>query len=145
MLKVQGKQSQQEGAALITAIFTLLIATVIGIAVYYAAIISFTVAVNERNNTEAFYLADAGVNHAIALIEKAQKSHYSAILKAGNNTPNTGDELSVPPVSGLWTTTESIPAGNSTSGGVTNFGAGGPGRYWIAVKNDTATGETPTT
>lgn len=145
MPKIKAKQSNQEGAALITAIFTILIATVIGIALYYSAIISFTIAVNERNNVEAFYLADAGINHAVALIGKAQKSQYSAILIKGDATPNTGDELSVPPASGLWTSSESIPAGNATSGGVTNFGAGGSGRYWVAVKNDTATGETATT
>lgn len=145
MLKVRENQSQQKGAALVTAIFTLLIATVIGIAVYYAAIISFTIAVNERNNVEAFYLADAGVNHAIALIEKAQKSQYSSILKAGDTTPNNGDELSVPPSTGLWTSAQSIPAGNANSGGVTNFGAGGTGRYWVTVKNDAAVGELPST
>lgn len=146
MLKIEVKQSKEEGAALVTAIFTILIATVIGIAVYYSAIISFTVSVNERNNTEAFYLADAGVNHAVALIKKVPKDQYSAVLTAGaNSTPDSGDELSVSPISGLWTTAESIPAGNATGGGVTNFGAGGQGRYWVAVKNDTAAGETPTT
>jgi Tfp pilus assembly protein PilX len=144
MLKVRVKKSQQEGVALVTAIFALLIATVIGIAVYYTAIISFTIAVNERNNTEAFYIADAGVNHAVALIGKAQKTQYSAILKAGDATPNTGDELSVAPLSGLWTSAQSIPAGNVNSGGVVNFGAGGGGRYWVAVKNDSAVGETAT-
>lgn len=141
------KQSkQQAGAALITAIFAILIGTIIGIALYYASMISFTIAINDRDNTEALYLADAGVNHAVALIEKVEKSQFSSILTAGaNSLPNTGDELSVAPVMGLWTTTESIPSGNSTSGGVVNFGANGAGRYWVAVKNDTATGETPVT
>ena len=139
------RQESEKGAALITAIFSLLIATVISVALYYSAMISFTVAINDRDNTEAFYLADAGINHAVALINKASKDKYSAILTAGaNSSPNSGDELSVPPVAGLWTTAQSIPAGNSTSGGVTNFGAGGQGRYFVSVRNDTATGETPT-
>ena len=136
---------KENGAALVTAIFAILLATLIGTALHYMATISLTVSVNERDNTEAFYIAEAGIDHASALIGKVEKSKYSLILKAGANpAPNTGDELSVPPVSGLWSSSESIPAGNSTSGGVTNFGSGGAGRYWVSVKNDTATGETPT-
>jgi Tfp pilus assembly protein PilX len=144
--KQKRTSKSQEGMALISAIFVILITTVIGFALYYSAIISFTIAVNDRDNTEAFYIADAGINHAIALINKVPKSQYSAILTAGaNSAPDTGDELSVPPSSGLWTTSESIPAGSATSGGVTSFGAGGGGRYWVSVRNDTATGETATT
>ncbi|MEO6588243.1 MAG: pilus assembly PilX N-terminal domain-containing protein, partial [Pyrinomonadaceae bacterium] len=146
-LKKSGKVSKnQEGIALITAIFSILLATVIGFALYYSSTIAFIIAANDRDNTEAFYIADAGINHATALLGKVPRSQYSAVLKAGaNSTPDTGDELSVPPSSGLWATSESIPAGNASGGGVTNFGAGGVGRYWVAVKNDTATGETPTT
>jgi hypothetical protein len=44
----------------------------------------------------------------------------------------------------LWSTAESIPPGNISGGGVTNFGAGGGGRYWVTVQNDAAPGETPT-
>lgn len=36
-----------------------------------------------------------------------------------------------------------IPAGSNASGGVTTFGAGNTGRYWVSVANDTAPGETP--
>lgn len=141
------KQSNQEsGAALITAIFAILIGTVIGIALYYSSMISFTIAINDRDNTEALYVADAGVNHAVALIEKVQKSQYTNILTAGADPlPNTGDELSVAPIMGLWTTAEGIPSGNDDDGGVVNFGANGAGRYWVTVKNDAATGETPVT
>lgn len=136
---------KENGAALVTAIFAILLATLIGTALHYMATISLTVSVNERDNTEAFYIAEAGIEHASALIGKVEKSKYSLILKAGANpAPNTGDELSVPPVSGLWTSSESISAGNNTSGGVTNFGSSGAGRYWVSVKNDTATGETST-
>ena len=140
------KPSENErGAALVTAIFAILLATLIGTALHYMAIISLTVAVNDRDNVEAFYIADAGINHAITLINKVDKSKFSLILKAGTNPlPNTGDELSVPPISDLWTASESIPSGNRTSGGFTSFGAGGKGRYWVSVRNDTAAGESPT-
>lgn len=131
------------GAALVTAIFAILLATLIGTALHYIAKISMTVAVNERDNTEAFYIAEAGINHAVSLIKKVPKSTYNAVLTAGANAqPNTGDELSVPPTSGLWTSADSIPSGSATGGGVTGFGSGGSGRYWVSVKNDTGTGET---
>jgi hypothetical protein len=135
---------KENGAALVTAIFAILLVTLIGTALHYMASISLTVAVNERDNTEAFYIAEAGVEHAFELISKVEKSKYSLILKAGANPqPNTGDELSVPPASGLWVSSESIPPGNQSGGGITNFGSGGFGRYWVSIKNDTATGETP--
>ncbi len=138
--------ASQRGAALITAIFAILLGTLLGVALHYLALSSLTVAVNDRDNTEALYLADAGIAHATALIGRVNKSQYSTVLSRGANpAPNTGDELSVPPSTGLWTTSESIPAGNASGGGVTNFGAGGGGRYWVAVGNDTATGETSTT
>ncbi|HEX8736118.1 MAG TPA: pilus assembly PilX N-terminal domain-containing protein [Pyrinomonadaceae bacterium] len=144
--KRRRQSNRQAGAALITAIFAILIGTVIGIALFYSSMISFTIAVNDRDNTEALYLADAGVNHATALIEKVEKSQYTNILTAGANPlPNTGDELSVAPIMGLWTTAESIPPGNAGGGGVVNFGANGTGRYWVTVKNDAAAGETPVT
>jgi len=136
----------EEGIALITAIFSILLATVIGFALYYSSAIAFTIAINDRDNTEAFYVADAGINHAFALLKKVPQAQFSAVLKAGANpAPDTGDELSVPPSSGLWATAESIPAGNVDSGGMANFGAGGIGRYWVSVRNDTEAGETSTT
>ncbi len=71
MLKKTGKVSKnQEGIALITAIFSILLATVIGFALYYSSAIAFTIAANDRDNTEAFYIADAGINHATALLNK---------------------------------------------------------------------------
>jgi len=144
--KTKHTSKSQEGMALISAIFVILIATVIGFALYYSAMVSFTIAVNERDNTEAFYIADAGINHAVSLLKKVPKAQYSAVLLAGADpAPNTGDELSIPPSSGLWSTTQSIPAGSLNGGGVTGFGAANSGRYWVSVKNDTALGETSTT
>jgi Tfp pilus assembly protein PilX len=140
------KQKNQKGAALVTAIFAIMLATLIGFALHYSAVVSQAVAINDRDNTEALYLADAGIAHAIAIIKKTPSADYSKILVAGSNaTPGTGDELSVPATADLWATALGIPAGNKTSGGVTGIGAGGSGRYWVSVKNDTAAGETPTT
>lgn len=130
--------------ALVVAVFAILLATVIGVALYHSSTIGFTITLNERDNTEAFYLAEAGYNHAFTLLSKVRSNHFNAILTAGDGIPGTGDELSVPPSSGLWTTAGNIPPGNKTGGGVTNFGANGAGRYWVSIRNDTAAGETPT-
>jgi Tfp pilus assembly protein PilX len=117
-------KSNEQGAALITAIFAILLATLIGFALHYSAAVSQSIAINDRDNTEALYLADAGITHAIALISIVPSADFSKILIAGANTaPGTGDELSVPPTAELWSTAGSIPAGNKTSGGVTSFGA----------------------
>lgn len=145
-VQTKKRHSDEQGAALVIAIFSILIATLIGFALHYSAYVSQAIAINDRDNTEAFYLADAGIEHAIVLIKKVPSEDFSKILVAGTNTtPGTGDELSVPPTVGLWTTAAGIPAGSKTSGGMTGFGAGGAGRYWVTVKNDTATGETSTT
>ena len=140
------KYKGEKGAALVTALLVILLTTLLGIAIHYMATTSFTISINERNNTEAFYIADAGIAHATALIAKVPGSKYSAVLQSGGNSaPDTGDELSIPPVTGLWSESESIPAGNFDSGGITGFGANGEGRYFVSVRNDTAPGETPTT
>jgi hypothetical protein len=109
--KVEKIDVSQQGMALVSAIFVILIATVIGFALYHSSMISFTIAVNDRDNTEALYIADAGINHATALMNKVPKSLYSAVLKAGAKpAPDSGDELSVPPSSELWGIAESISA-----------------------------------
>jgi hypothetical protein len=144
MKQVQPKQiSKETGAALLTAIFAILLGTLLSVALYYFAVSALSTAANDRDNTEALYLADAGITHAVALVSKTKKSQYSLLLRNGANpAPDTGDELSAPPESGTWSAQESIPAGSTTAGGVTNFGSG---RYWVRIKNDTATGETATT
>ncbi len=138
------QRTGETGAALVTAIFVLLLITLLGVLIYRISVISYAISLNERNNTEAFYAADAGISHAMELIAKVPGSKYSLILQAGANPlPGTGDELSVPTLPGLWPAADSIYAGDNTSGGVTGFGAGGQGRYWVSVRNDTAPGETP--
>ncbi|MDQ3801467.1 MAG: pilus assembly PilX N-terminal domain-containing protein [Acidobacteriota bacterium] len=145
MKKVQSKRFSQaeKGAALLTAIFAVLLGTLLSVALYYFAVSALATAVNDRDNTQALYLADAGVSHAVALIAKTKKAQYSALLRNGANPlPDSGDELSAPPESGAWSAQESIPAGGVNGGGVTGFGGG---RYWVRVKNDAAAGETATT
>src|SRR5262245_2037456 len=110
---------EQAGVALVSAIFVVLFAVLIGFALHQSTMISMKVATNERDNLEAFYVADAGINHAVKLLSEVPATQFSNVLTAGANpTPNTGDELSEPPTTGLWTTSESIPAGDTSTGGV---------------------------
>ena len=145
MTRQVNKIGDQAGVALISAIFVVLFAVLIGFALSQSTLIAMKVATNERDKLEAFYVADAGINHAVKLLNRVPVTQFSNVLTSGTNTtPNTGDELSQPPSIGLWTSAQSIPAGNTSGGGITNFGAGGAGRYWVSIRNDTGPGETAT-
>jgi Tfp pilus assembly protein PilX len=138
----RSEYSNERGAALVTAIFAILLGTLLAVAIYYATMTTMTISINDQETTEVLYLADAGISHAVALINKLRKDQYSTVLTNGaNTTPGTGDELSGPPVTDAWTIAESIPAGDITSGGVSL----GTGRYFVSVRNDAASGETATT
>ncbi|NNE67417.1 MAG: hypothetical protein HKN33_12695 [Pyrinomonadaceae bacterium] len=131
---------RESGAALITSILALLLATLLGIALVSVGLSSFEISNNGLQQTEAFYIADSGITHASALINRVKKGDYSVLLTTGDGIPNTGDELSAPPVTGLWPASESILAGNNAGGGILI----GTGRYFVSVRNDTAPGETAT-
>jgi Tfp pilus assembly protein PilX len=75
-------ESTERGAALITAIFAILLGTLLGVALFYLSMSSLTVAVNDRDNTEALYLADAGISHASALLGRVDRAQYNAVLAA---------------------------------------------------------------
>ncbi|MDH3494936.1 MAG: hypothetical protein OEM82_15380, partial [Acidobacteriota bacterium] len=124
-----------------TSVLALLLATLLGVAMVTVGLSSMEISNNGIEQTEAFYIADGGLTHASSLINRVKKGDYSLILTAGANpTPGTGDELSVPPVPGLWPASENIAAGDATGGGILL----GTGRYYVSVRNDTAPGETAT-
>jgi PilX N-terminal len=130
--KINKIHNDQAGVALVSAIFFVLFAVLLGFALSQSTLIAMKVATNERDNLEAFYVADAGINHAVNLLNKVPTEQFSTVLNSGTNTtPNTGDELSQPPITGLWTSAENIPAGDVYGGGVVNFGVAGSGRYWV--------------
>jgi hypothetical protein len=114
----------QRGAALIVAIFAILLVTVIGFAMVSSGMISLDVARNSREQTEAYYISEAGLEHGARLVKTAGRSEFTNILRAGDGTANTGDELSARP-----SAQTPIPAAGL------NFGAG---RYQVFVSDDPA-------
>lgn len=88
-----GVRGAEKGAALITSIFALLLVTLLGMALMAVGEVARSVSTNDRENTEALYIADAGVTHARNLIF-GYTGNYDAILTANGTDPNTGDELS---------------------------------------------------
>ena len=114
------QRNSEQGAALITAIFALLLVTLLGVALTSIGETSRTVSHNDRENTEALYIAEAGLTHALKLMDAVPGSDYTSILQAGNGTAGDGDELSTRP-------NGPIPAGGLLFGG---------GSYRVAVSDD---------
>jgi hypothetical protein len=84
----------QRGAALMISIFAILLVTVIGFAIISQGLVSQNIAKNAKDQTEAFYISEAGLNHANNLVINAGASNFTSLLQAGDGIPNTGDELS---------------------------------------------------
>ncbi len=120
----QVKNSNQRGAAMIIAIFAILLVTVIGFALISTGMLSQNISTNSRQQTEAYYISEAGLTHAIKLVTDAGSSEFTNILQAGDGTAYTGDELSTQPL-----ISTPIPAAGI---------AFGKGRYFVYVSDDPA-------
>lgn len=68
LCKIKGRQ-KEKGAALFTAIFSILLLTLLGISLVAISESSRTVSKNNIESTEAFYIAEAGLAHAVGLIK----------------------------------------------------------------------------
>jgi Tfp pilus assembly protein PilX len=122
------KNTQLErGAALITTVFVLLLITVLGMALTFIGTTALTVTTNDRQNTQAFYVAEAGAANAAKILLASSSSQFSTVLNAGDHQSNTGDELSVQPPGYSGPTFTAIP-----SSGVSFAG----GTYKVYVKDD---------
>jgi Tfp pilus assembly protein PilX len=91
---VHHSSEHQRGAALVIAIFAILLVTVIAIALLASGLLSRTIASNARESTEAYYIAEAGLSHANNLVLNAGASNFTSLLQSGDGVANTGDELS---------------------------------------------------
>lgn len=88
---------QDRGAALIGVILALLVVTIIGIGITMLGMVNVTMGTNERQSSEAFYLADAGIAQARRLFRARASSNLDTILQSGNGLACDGDELAAPP------------------------------------------------
>jgi Tfp pilus assembly protein PilX len=89
--------NDQSGAALVIAIFSILLVTAVAFALMSSGLISNSVAKNSRDQTVAYYVSEAGLQHAISLAKAAGYTQFTNILRAGDGVANTGDELSTQP------------------------------------------------
>lgn len=120
----QKSRSAESGAAIITSIMALLLVTLLGFAMVSVGLTAMNVSNNDRQQTEAFYIAEAGLTHATNLVKSAGSAQFTNILKAGDLTANTGDELSTQPSANT-----PIPKAGLTFG---------RGRYTVRVSDDAA-------
>ena len=118
----------ERGIALFTSIFALLLLTLLGWSMATTSLVNVVITKNAREATEAFYIAEAGVAHATAII-RAEDAGFDSYLQAGNGTACDGDELSDTPSSPLSAGDEITSA---QSGGHTY----GSGRYEVSVCDD---------
>jgi len=83
--KKTNRRRSERGAALFTAIFGLLLLTVLATALYLISDGERRVAINYGENTEAFYIAEAGLAHAVGLYAANGKSY-----NIGTDIPTSG-------------------------------------------------------
>lgn len=118
--------SEESGIALITVLLAMALLTVIGATLTAIGIVELRSAINHRSATRALLLADAGVNHALALMRgPLAEFSYSEVVRGDDGTPGTGDD-----------------------GVLMGFGVGaideipdtgvvlGAGRYFVVLEND---------
>jgi len=73
------------------ALFTLLLASLIGLALAFSGMYEVKVARNYNTSTEAFYIAEAGLNHAIHAIESNSLT-FSDVLNGVDGISGTADD-----------------------------------------------------
>jgi hypothetical protein len=82
---------RERGSALLMALFTLLLASLIGLALAFSGMYEVKVARNYNTSTEAFYIAEAGLNHAIHVIE-SNSLDFGAVLNGEDGVAGTDDD-----------------------------------------------------
>lgn len=120
----------ERGAALLTAIFALMLLTLLGLSLTHLSLTALNVSNNDRESTEAFHIAEAGIEHAVALIQAAGPGSYNSIATTGNlsATPSATSADRIP-VAGcnIGGGTYTVTVANGAVGGtlrVTSTGAG---------------------
>lgn len=96
----------ESGMALVTALVTLMLVTVIGLSITSLGMLSVTVATNDRETNEALAIADAGLTHARSLLLNQVwitppvppgAGPFDQLLQVGDGTACSGDEFSAAP------------------------------------------------
>jgi hypothetical protein len=111
---------------LIAVLLGMALLTVIGAALTAIGIVELRTAINHRSATRALLLADAGVNHALALMRGPLSDFtYSDIVRGDDGAPGTADD-------GVL-----VGFGVSAFDEIPDTGVAlGDGRYFVTLEND---------
>ena len=116
----------REGIALATALFGVVVVTVLAVGMWTIARVNNMSAVNRQDAAHALDLAEAGVAHAMSLVRgPLATTDLTQLLQGADVTPNTSDD-------GLLTgyglpVADEVPAGGTTMEG---------GRYFVTLIDD---------
>lgn len=112
------KRKNERGAALFTAILGLFLVTLLGSSLYLIADSAQRSSTNFSEGNEAFYIAEAGVSHAIALYSlNGQSYNINSVIPASGNGVTFGN--------GSYTVTTASPQANTRLITSTGLGANG--------------------
>jgi hypothetical protein len=111
----QRASGKERGSALIVALFSLLLASLIAMGLAFTGMYEVKISRNYQTGTEAFYIAEAGLNQAVKVIMDNSLA-FSDVLKGADGALGTGDD-------GILTLS-SIPAGDRIPAAGVNFGSG---------------------
>ena len=92
--KARKARTSEEGIALLTTLFAMLIVTLLGLALTSSGMIEVIISGNARQSTNVLYVADAGLVHAQGIIF-SETPDFTALLQTGDGTACNGDELSM--------------------------------------------------
>jgi Tfp pilus assembly protein PilX len=113
--KTSINRRDEKGAALFTAIFSILLMTILGLSLMLISESSRTVSKNNIETTEAFYIAEAGLAHAVGLIKANGASfNINSVIPASGNGLAFGD--------GTYTVQITSPTANTRQ--ITSVGVG---------------------
>ena len=89
--QIRSNKQNERGAALVVAIFSILLVTVVAFALLSSGLISNDISKNSKDQTSAYYVSEAGLQHAIKLVKAAGATQLTAILRAGDGVAAAGD------------------------------------------------------
>ncbi|MEK7724685.1 MAG: hypothetical protein AAB336_10080 [Acidobacteriota bacterium] len=109
------KHRKEDGAALFTAIFSILLLTILGLSLMAASESARTVSINNIEASEAFYISEAGLAHAVGLIKT-----NGASFNVNSLIPSSGTGLAFG--KGSYTVQITSPSANTRQ--ITSIGIG---------------------
>ena len=124
----------ETGVALIMVLIALFVITLLGFALTGMGMVAMTMTTNDREGAEAFYIADAGIEHAKALLLSQGWNSFDGFLQAGDGVACSGDELATAPGLPTIITAPYAPVAELVPAAGRPFPPAGT--YWVAVCDD---------